>query len=62
VLLFVHADASPTAYEFYTSCGYQEPDTSNWPPAWLSSSAEFGGGDRFVLAKRLREQLVTRPI
>jgi N-acetylglutamate synthase-like GNAT family acetyltransferase len=62
VMLFVHVDASPGAYEFYTSCGYQEPDTGNWPPAWLSSSGEFGGADRFVMAKRLREQLVTRPI
>jgi N-acetylglutamate synthase-like GNAT family acetyltransferase len=62
VLLFVHVDASPSAYEFYLGCGYQEPDMSNWPPAWLNSAAEFGGADRFVMAKRLRETLITRPI
>lgn len=62
VLLFVHVDASPGAYEFYQSCGYEEPDMGTWPPAWLNSAAEFGGADRFVLAKRLREKLVVRPI
>jgi len=62
VLLFVHTDASPSAYEFYQSCGYQEPEMKAWPPAWLNSVAEFSGVDRFVMVKRLREQLVTRPI
>jgi N-acetylglutamate synthase-like GNAT family acetyltransferase len=62
VLLYVHTDASQAAYEFYQSCGYQEPDTSAWPPAWLNSAAEFGGADRFMIAKRLRETLVTKPI
>jgi len=62
VLLFVHVDASPAAYEFYQSCGYEEQEMTNWPPAWRDSAAEFGGADRFVMAKRLREQLVTRPI
>jgi len=62
VLLFVHVDASPTAYDFYQSCGYQEQEMNTWPPAWLASAEEFGGADRFVMAKRLREELVTRPI
>ena len=62
VLLFLHVDASPSVYEFVQSCGYAEPDTSDWPPAWLNSAAEFSGADRFVMAKRLREQLITRPI
>jgi N-acetylglutamate synthase-like GNAT family acetyltransferase len=62
VLLFVHVDASPAAYEFYQSCGYEEQEMINWPPAWRDSAAEFGGADRFVMAKRLREELVTRPI
>jgi len=62
ILLFVHVDASPAAYEFFQSCGYTEPDTSTWPPAWTASAAEFSGADRFVLAKRLREELVTHPI
>ena len=62
VLLFVHVDASPSAYELFQSCGYQETDMRNWPPAWLNSAAEFGGADRFVMAKPLREQLVVRPI
>jgi len=62
VLLFVHVDASPAAYEFYQSCGYEEQEMANWPQAWMDSAAEFGGADRFVMAKRLREQLVTRPI
>jgi N-acetylglutamate synthase-like GNAT family acetyltransferase len=62
VMLFVHVNASPGAYEFFQSCGYQEPDMSDWPPAWLNSAAEYGGPDRFVMAKRLREQLVVRPI
>ncbi len=62
VLLFVHADASPSAYEFYQNCGYQESEMKSWPPAWLNSAAEFGGADRFAMVKRLREQLVTRPI
>ena len=62
VLLFVHVSASPAACEFYANCGYQEPDMTSWPPAWLNGAAEFGGADRFVLAKRLREELVTQPI
>jgi len=62
VLLFVHVNASPASYDFFQSCGYVEPDMTDWPPAWLNSAAEFGGADRFVIAKRLREQLVTRPI
>ncbi len=62
VLLFVHVDASPTAYDFFQSCGYQEQEMNTWPPAWLASAEEFGGADRFVMAKRLREELVTRPI
>ena len=62
VLLFIHVDASPAAYEFYQNCGYEEQEMTNWPPAWRDSAAEFGGADRFVMAKRLREQLVTRPI
>ena len=62
VLLFVHVDASPTAYDFYQSCGYQEQEMNTWPPAWLASAEEFGGADRFVMAKRLREELVTQPI
>jgi N-acetylglutamate synthase-like GNAT family acetyltransferase len=62
VLLFVHVDASPAAYEFYQNCGYEEQEMANWPPAWRDSAGEFGGADRFVMAKRLREQLVTRPI
>ena len=62
ILLFVHIDAAPAAYEFYQNCGFEEPDTSAWPPVWANSAAEFGGADRFVLAKRLRESLVTRPI
>jgi len=62
VLLYVHVDASPAAYEFYQSCGYEEQEMTIWPPAWRDSAAEFGGADRFVMAKRLREQLVTRPI
>jgi N-acetylglutamate synthase-like GNAT family acetyltransferase len=61
-LLYVHVNASPGAYEFLQSCGYQEPDMSDWPPAWLNSAAEFGGSDRFVMSKRLREHLITRPI
>jgi N-acetylglutamate synthase-like GNAT family acetyltransferase len=62
VLLFVHVNAAPAAYEFFQSCGYVESDMSVWPPAWLNSAAEFGGADRFVMAKRLREQLVVQPI
>lgn len=62
VLLFVHVSAAPATYEFYQSCGYEEPDMSAWPPAWLNSVAEFSGMDRFVMTKRLREQLVVRPI
>ena len=62
ILLFVHVDASPAAYEFYQICGYQELEMTQWPPAWRDSAAEFGGADRFVMAKKLREQLVTRPI
>jgi len=62
VLLFVHVNAAPAAYEFFQRCGYVESDMSVWPPAWLNSAAEFGGADRFVMAKRLREQLVVRPI
>jgi N-acetylglutamate synthase-like GNAT family acetyltransferase len=62
VLLFVHVDAAPAAYEFYQSCGYEEQEMNAWPPAWRTSAEEFGGADRFVMAKRLREELVTRPI
>jgi N-acetylglutamate synthase-like GNAT family acetyltransferase len=62
VLLYVHVDASPAAYELYQNCGYQEQEMTAWPPAWRDSAAEFGGADRFVMAKRLREQLVTQPI
>ena len=62
VLLFIHVDASPAAYEFYQQCGYQEQEISTWPPAWTASAEEFGGADRFVMAKRLREELVTQPI
>jgi N-acetylglutamate synthase-like GNAT family acetyltransferase len=62
VLLFIHVDAAPAAYEFYQSCGYQEQEMSAWPPAWRTSAEEFGGADRFVMSKRLREELVTRPI
>jgi N-acetylglutamate synthase-like GNAT family acetyltransferase len=62
VLLFVHVEASPAAYEFYQSCGFQESEMKSWPPAWLNSAAEFGGADRFPMIKRLREQLITRPI
>jgi GNAT superfamily N-acetyltransferase len=62
VLLFVHVDAAPAAYEFYQNCGYQEQEMNTWPPAWRTSAEEFGGADRFVIAKRLREELVTRPI
>jgi N-acetylglutamate synthase-like GNAT family acetyltransferase len=62
VLLFVHVSASPAAYEFYQGCGYQEMEMTTWPPAWRDSAAEFGGADRFVMSKRLREQLVTKPI
>ncbi len=62
VLLFVHVDAAPAAYEFYRSSGYEEQEITAWPPAWRASAEEFGGADRFVMAKRLREELVTRPI
>jgi len=62
VLLYVHVDAAPAAYELYQNCGYQEQEMNAWPPAWRVSAEEFGGADRFVMAKRLREELVTRPI
>ncbi len=62
VLLFVHVDASPSAYEFYNSCGYEEQDMANWHPAWRTAAEEFAGADRFVMIKRLSTELVTRPI
>ncbi len=62
VILFVHVDAAPIAYQFLESCGYQKQDMANWEPAWRASAEEFAGGDRFVMIKRLSTELVTKPI
>jgi N-acetylglutamate synthase-like GNAT family acetyltransferase len=61
VLIFIHMQASQDLVDFCESCGYTAPDTRNWPPPWTGAVKEFGGSDRFVLFKQLRER-VLKPI
>lgn len=61
-LVFVHLDASQALVDFCESCGYSAPDMDNWPPAWVDGVKDFGGSDRFVLAKQLRADRVLKPI
>jgi len=61
-LMFIHMEASQDLVDFCESCGYSVPDMGNWPPAWVEGIKDFGGSDRFVLYKQLREDRVLKPI
>lgn len=61
-MLFVPVRASATAVSFYASCGYERPEPVKLPRVWQETIDEATTRARYVLLKKLREDLVLRPM
>jgi N-acetylglutamate synthase-like GNAT family acetyltransferase len=61
-MLFVPLQAAPNVVAFYESCGYQRPELDDLPRVWQETTHEATQQGRYVMIKKLREDLVVRPI
>ena len=61
-MLFVPLHASPVVIGFYESCGYERPELDALPRVWQETVQEATEQGRYIMLKRLRENLVMRPI
>jgi N-acetylglutamate synthase-like GNAT family acetyltransferase len=61
-ILLVPLRASPRVVEFYQSCGYRRTPLEGLPRVWQETAREATARNRYVMLKRLREDLVTRPM
>ena len=61
-MLMVPLRASPTVVGFYEDCGYERPEPESLPRVWQETVQEATEQGRYIMLKRLREDLVMRPI
>jgi N-acetylglutamate synthase-like GNAT family acetyltransferase len=61
-MFFVPQHISPRTLEFYQSCGYERPQLDVLPRVWQETVREAEGQNRYALLKKLREDLVLRPM
>ncbi len=61
-MLFVPLRASPAVIRFYETCGYERPELEGLPRVWQDTVQEATDQGRYILMKKLREDLVVRPI
>lgn len=61
-LLFVSANASDQALQFYQSCGFEEVDVDDLIPAWRRAAQQSRPAGTFVMLRKLRDQRVLRPM
>jgi N-acetylglutamate synthase-like GNAT family acetyltransferase len=61
-MFFVPQHIAPQMLEFYQSCGYERPQLEILPRVWQETVREAEGQNRYALLKKLREDLVLRPM
>jgi hypothetical protein len=62
-MIFVPLRAASETVAFYKACGYRRSDEGEGlPRVWRQTIQEAMEGDRFVMLKQLREDLVLRPM
>ncbi len=61
-LIFVDRYHPQEAVDFFASQGYERQELEKLTKIWREVASEFLSGDKFLMLKRLREELVTRPI
>jgi len=61
-MIFVPLRAAPNVVAFYASCGYRRPELDGLPRVWQETAHEATQQGRHVMIKKLREDLVVRPI
>ncbi len=61
-VIFVPLRALPAMVSFYEGSGYSRADPDTLPRVWQETVEEAAEQGRYIMLKRLREELVTRPI
>jgi N-acetylglutamate synthase-like GNAT family acetyltransferase len=61
-MVFVPARVSPRLVNFYRSCGYAQVDPEGLPRVWQESIQEALTYGRNTMLRKLREDLILRPI
>ena len=61
-VVFVPLRASPEVISFFEKSGYNRPEPSTLPKLWQETVQEATKRGRYIVLKRLREELITRPM
>jgi N-acetylglutamate synthase-like GNAT family acetyltransferase len=61
-VIFVPLRALPAVVSFYERSGYNRPEPSALPKLWQETVQEATERGRYIMLKRLREELITRPM
>jgi N-acetylglutamate synthase-like GNAT family acetyltransferase len=61
-MFFVPSRASAILVRFYQDCGYKRPELEGLPRVWQETAQEAEERGRYVMMRRLREDLVLRPM
>lgn len=61
-MFLVPLHAAPGLVAFYQSCGYERPELEGLPRVWQETAREATELERYVMMKRLRQDLILRPM